>query len=183
MTIHLIMKAVEQSQRQIFKFVSTIFVILSLFSFSEAEDNIQKTYIAQYENNKKEIFKNVETPFFTDRFVYVVGVSEILDEVIKTDFLNEKSELMAISKIVKNYPFNTVNWPDDYSNNLRIELWKNFLKNTTISKQIDKKQYINIDNGTLSDKDNDYYYVVLVFEKKYLDNLLGISLQEILIRL
>ena len=106
MMIALTRLIVEQVLLQTFKIKKILykvifFLILTLTSVKvfAAED-----YLRYYSENKKDIFNSIEKPFILNNYVYSISIVENLDEIVVIDRLRNKSELMAIGNITKNYP-------------------------------------------------------------------------------
>ena len=179
-----ILLTVDQVLQQIFKlkkaltfFVATLSIIISFSIEVKAEED----YLIYYSENKKSIFSNLEKPLIINNYVYSISIVESLDEVAVIDRLKSKSELLAISNITKNYPKYNIKWPSSYSNNLIDEIWKHHLNNNISKIEIDDKQYINIDNGFISKKEDTskYFFSVIVFQKSYLDSLFSINFNNV----
>ena len=186
MMIALTRLIVEQVLLQTFKIKKILykvifFLILTLTSVKvfAAED-----YLRYYSENKKDIFNSIEKPFISNNYVYSISIVENLDEIVVIDRLKSKSELMAIGNITKNYPKYNIEWPPSYSQKLINEMWKHYLKNNPKKIQIDSKQFINIDNGLISeDESNKYFFSVIVFQKSYLDSIFNIDINNVFISL
>ena len=176
---HLIVGRVLQP---IFKLTKIFFLIFYFIFFFTNEILANDEYLEYYQLNKKKIFDNIIEPLIYKEYVYSISIIEELDEVVNSDKLKSKSELLAINNITQKYPKLLIKWPTSYSEKLVDELWKNFIKKKSIKTNIDNRQYINIDNGFIDNKKTStkYFYSVIVFQKKYLDSLYNISLNDVI---
>lgn len=185
MVVHILLK-VEQVLLQIFriKIILNLVLFFGIMNLTTAEVFAEEDYLRYYSENKKDIFNSIEKPFILNNYVYSVSIVENLDEIVVIDRLRSKSELMAIGNITRNYPKYNIKWPPSYSQKLINEMWKHYLKNNPKKIQIDSKQYINIDNGLISeDEPTKYFFSVIVFKKSYLDSIFNIDINNVFISL
>ncbi len=181
MIVRILLK-VEQVLLQIFriKIILNLVFFFGIINLTTAEVFADEDYLRYYSENKKAIFKSLEQPFVLNEYVYSISIVENLDEIVVIDRLKSKSELMAIGNIIKNYPKYSIEWPTSYSQKLINEMWKHYLKNNPKKIQIDSKQFINIDNGLISeDEPTKFFFSVIVFQKSYLDNLFDIKFNNV----
>ena len=175
--IHLIVVQVLQQTFRIFKILLYLVFFNFVIALISSKAYAQEDYLAYYSDNKKNIFNNLDKLFILNDYVYSISIVESLDEVVVIDHLKSKSELLAISNIIKNYPKYIIEWPSSYSEKLINEIWKHYQNKNTRKIQIDNKEFINIDNGLISKKEgtSEYYFSVIVFQKSYLDSLFNIN--------